>query len=75
MADAVYAQHPPRRSRATAARSPRSVWRVFSPPPQDWPLALCDFRSVRDDEGLDNQLYFVDGIPRTRWPAPVTSRR
>jgi hypothetical protein len=40
-----------------------SVWRVFSPPPQDWPLALCDFRSVREDEGLPNQLYFVDRIP------------
>jgi hypothetical protein len=37
-----------------------STWRVFSPPPQDWPLALCDFRSVREDEGLPNQLYFVD---------------
>jgi hypothetical protein len=40
-----------------------SVWRVFSPPPQDWPLALCDFRSVGDDEGLPNQLYFVDRVP------------
>jgi hypothetical protein len=40
-----------------------SLWRVFSPPPQDWPLAVCDFRSVRDDEGLPNQLYFVDRIP------------
>jgi hypothetical protein len=40
-----------------------STWRVFSPPPQDWPLALCDFRSVHDDEGMPNQLYFVDRIP------------
>ena len=40
-----------------------SVWRVFSPPPQDWPLALCDFRSVRDEEGRPNQLYFVDRVP------------
>jgi hypothetical protein len=40
-----------------------SVWRVFSPPPQDWPLALCDFRSVGEDEGLANQLYFVDRVP------------
>ena len=23
-----------------------SLWRVFSPPPQDWPLALCDYTSV-----------------------------
>jgi hypothetical protein len=40
-----------------------SFWRVFSPPPQDWPLALCDFRSLRDDEGVPNQLYFVDKVP------------
>ncbi len=40
-----------------------SVWRVFSPPPQDWPLALCDFTSVGPGEGLDNRLYFVDKIP------------
>jgi hypothetical protein len=40
-----------------------SFWRVFSAQPQDWPLALCDFRSLRDNEGLPNQLYFVDRIP------------
>jgi hypothetical protein len=58
----VYAENFPdgpgyRRALAT------STWRVFSSPPQDWPLALCDFRSVRDDEGLPNQVYFVDRIP------------
>jgi len=46
-----------------------SVWRVFSPPPQDWPLALCDFRSVRGDEGLPNQLYFVDRVPEDPFAA------
>jgi hypothetical protein len=40
-----------------------SLWRVFSPPPQDWPLAICDYGSVGADEGLDNRLYFVDEIP------------
>ena len=40
-----------------------SLWRVFSPPPQDWPLALCDYTSVGPDEGLDNRLYFVEEIP------------
>lgn len=40
-----------------------STWRVFSPPPQDWPLALCDFRSVADTDGLPNTLYFVDDLP------------
>lgn len=40
-----------------------SLWRVFSPPPQDWPLAICDYASVEPGEGLDNRLYFVDKIP------------
>ncbi len=40
-----------------------SLWRVFSQPPQDWPLAICDYTSVRPDEGLDNRMYFVDEIP------------
>jgi hypothetical protein len=40
-----------------------SLWRVFSPPPQDWPLAICDYTSVLPDEGLDNRMYFVDKIP------------
>ena len=40
-----------------------SVWRVFTPPPQDWPLAVCDYTSVEPDDGLDNRLYFVDKIP------------
>ena len=66
----VYAEHFPdgpgyRRALAT------SVWRVFSPPPQDWPLALCDFRSVREDEGLPNQLYFVDRLPEDPLTEPV----
>jgi hypothetical protein len=40
-----------------------SFWRVFSPPPQDWPLAICDYTSVTPSEGLANRLYFVDEIP------------
>jgi hypothetical protein len=61
-AERVYAEQFPdgpgyRRAVAT------SVWRVFSAPPQDWPLALCDFRSVGEGDGLHNQLYFVDRVP------------
>lgn len=41
-----------------------SFWRTFSPPPQDCPLALCDARSVRDDEGTPNVLWVVDKIPQ-----------
>jgi len=40
-----------------------SFWRTYSPPPQDCPLALCDARSVRDDEGTPNILWVVDRIP------------
>jgi hypothetical protein len=40
-----------------------SLWRSFSEPPQDWPLALCDARSVRSDEGVPNTLHVVDEIP------------
>jgi len=41
-----------------------SFWRTYSPPPQDCPLALCDARSVRDDEGTPNILWIVDKIPQ-----------
>jgi hypothetical protein len=61
-AAAVYAEafpDGPGFSRAVAT----STWRVFSPPPQDWPLALCDFRSVSPHDGLPNALYFVDELP------------
>jgi len=40
-----------------------SLWRAFSPPPQDWPLAILDYRSVDDTEGEPNLLLFVDEIP------------
>ncbi|MGH3388931.1 MAG: CmcJ/NvfI family oxidoreductase [Actinomadura sp.] len=61
-AEAVYADRFPdgpgfRRALLT------SLWRVFSPPPQDWPLAICDYTSVDPDEGLDNRMYLVDEIP------------
>ena len=41
-----------------------SLWRAFSPPPQDWPLALCDYRSVDDAaEGTANLLFRVPRLP------------
>jgi hypothetical protein len=40
-----------------------SLWRPLSPPPQDMPLALCEGRSVRDDEGTHNTKVDVDEIP------------
>jgi hypothetical protein len=40
-----------------------SLWRTFSPPPQDWPLALCDYRSTDDAEGSPNLLFRVAALP------------
>jgi hypothetical protein len=40
-----------------------SLWRCFSPPPQDCPLALCDARSVDPAEGVPNMLHVVDQLP------------
>jgi hypothetical protein len=48
-----------------------SLWRAFSPPPQDWPLALCDYRSVSDAEGVPNYLFRVSELPG---PAGVPGR-
>ncbi len=65
--------HPGRADARLSAASPRaepyrraimtSLWRTFSPPPQDWPLALLDYRSVDDAEGEPNLLLFVDTLP------------
>jgi len=40
-----------------------SLWRVLSAPPQDMPLALCEGRSVRNDEGTHNTKVDVSEIP------------
>ena len=40
-----------------------SFWRAFSEPPQDTPLAVCDARSVRAEEGTTNTMFVVDAIP------------
>ena len=40
-----------------------SFWRATSPPPQSWPLALCDGSSVGDEEGTRNTKVDVDELP------------
>lgn len=40
-----------------------SFWRAFSEPPQDWPLAVCEWNSVGSDEGIPNVLVICDKIP------------
>ena len=40
-----------------------NLWRALSPPPQDWPLALCDGRSVGAEEGVRNAMIRLDALP------------
>jgi len=40
-----------------------SLWRAFSPPPQDCPLAVCDGRTLKAEEGVRNPLHIVDEMP------------
>jgi hypothetical protein len=40
-----------------------SNWRTFSAPPQDWPLAVCDSRSISNSDGLTNTLVYQEDIP------------
>jgi hypothetical protein len=40
-----------------------SLWRTFSPPPQDWPLALCEAGSVGEEDAVANVKVDVDEIP------------
>src|SRR5450756_2388790 len=46
-----------------------SLWRVFSPPPQDWPLALCDYAS-----GAPGARPATAALtqPGTSWPRTST---
>lgn len=43
-----------------------NVWRAFSAPPQDVPLAVCDSRSVADDDRLIADAIF-DDPERPEW--------
>jgi hypothetical protein len=40
-----------------------SLWRPFSQPPQDWPLAVCDGTSVGDEEGVPNVMVRLAQLP------------
>lgn len=40
-----------------------SLWRCLSDPPQDWPLAVCDARSVEPGEGVPNIMVRVAELP------------
>lgn len=40
-----------------------SLWRALSPPPQDWPIALCEFDSAKDDPEVRSVRIKVDMLP------------
>ena len=40
-----------------------SLWRTFSPAPQDWPVAVCEGNSVGQSEGTPNTMFIVDKLP------------
>jgi hypothetical protein len=40
-----------------------SLWRAYSLPPQDWPLALCDGNSIGPEEGVHNYLVRCQSRP------------
>ena len=49
-----------------------SFWRPLTPPPHDWPLAVCDFGSVDPGEGKRNILVWCDEIPpEEKWFDPI----
>lgn len=40
-----------------------NLWRAVKPGPQNWPLALCRGDIVGDDEGVINNLLYVNQVP------------
>ena len=62
LADTLYDQHAPEGPGFTRFLA-TSLWRTFSEPPQDWPLALCDGTSLDPHEGVPNTLVVVDALP------------
>ncbi len=44
-----------------------NVWRVFSPPPQNVPLAVLDARSITPEDLLKADGVYDEGEDRSRW--------
>jgi hypothetical protein len=59
-----------------AFRAPRrfialTLWRAFSRSPQDWPLTVCDARSVSPEEGIPDPTFPVAALPDQAVPESV----
>ncbi len=77
MAQQIFAQDSPGEKAYTRFIA-SSLWRAFSAPPQDWPLAICDGSTVTLDDGTTNTLIIVDAIPDHatmlgHWPEEKTT--
>jgi hypothetical protein len=48
-----------------------NLWRAISPPPQDWPLAVCDAESVDPRDGTPNLMIRCDKIPDINTLGPI----
>ncbi len=71
-AEQLYKQHHPGAPSSYSRFVAFSFWRPLTPPPHDWPLAVCDFRSVDPDEGERNVLVWCDEIPpKDKWFDPI----
>jgi hypothetical protein len=44
-----------------------NIWRVFSDPPQDVPLAVCDARSVSREDLFEADGVYDEGEDRSKW--------
>jgi hypothetical protein len=40
-----------------------NLWRAISPPPQDWPLAVCDAQTVDTKDGIPNLMIRCENLP------------
>ncbi|MBT0669164.1 hypothetical protein HT136_12405 [Novosphingobium profundi] len=57
----------PHPERTIARTVHHNIWRTFSPPPQDLPLALCDFRSVAPTDIIGAEAAFDNAAGEVIW--------
>ena len=65
--EAFSTQYDPHPERKVTRVVHHNIWRTFSPPPQDLPLALCDFRSVRAEDLVIAEAAFDDEQGHVSW--------
>lgn len=60
-------QYDPHPDREVVRTVHHNIWRTFSSPPQDLPLALCDFRSVDERDLIVAEAAFDDEQGQVNW--------